>query len=56
MLECVKIVKEKFPTAQIQSFDKNLWVLVGGSGPLSNPHSSHYECWAEARMIMEQVS
>jgi len=55
-LECVRIVKEKHPNAQIESVEGGaLWHLMEDGKELSNTHRSHYACWIEARMIQEKV-
>jgi hypothetical protein len=52
MLECVDIVRAKFPMAVIEEAGKGLWRVVSEGEAISNPHSSHYECWIEARELM----
>jgi len=52
MLECMKIVRAKYLTAEIQQVSPNLWRLACDGEALSNPHNSHYACWMEAREIM----
>lgn len=57
MLECVKVVKEKHPNAQIEPVAENalLWHLMEDGQELSNAHSSHYACWMEAREVQEKM-
>lgn len=52
LLECVKLVKEKYPTAVIEELDKGWWRLVSDGVALSNKHNSHYACWSEARELL----
>lgn len=52
MLECVKIVQEKYPNATIEQVRPDAWRLVSDGKPLSGEHPAHYACWAEAREAM----
>jgi len=56
MLKCSKAVLAKHPGAKIVPAGKNLWKLEEEGQALSNAHTSHYACWAEAKKVMEQVS
>jgi hypothetical protein len=55
MLECIAAVRVKYPNARIVDAGKNLWKLQADTGDLSNAHNSHYDCWAEARALMERA-
>jgi hypothetical protein len=56
MLMCRAAVKGKFPVADIVQVTKDSWQLRNGAVNLSNPHNSHYACWAEAYDVMGQAS
>ena len=53
MLECVKFVKATFPNAAILEVKPGeQWMLASDGRSLSNPHNSHYACWAEAKELL----
>jgi hypothetical protein len=56
MLKCIKQVLAVRPNAKIVSVDKNSWKLQDGEQDLSNAHSSHYACYAEAAKILKEAS
>ena len=53
MMECIRIVSEKYPRAEIHQTGENSWRLLSEKVFMSNPHNSHYACWAEAREIID---
>lgn len=57
MLKCIEVVKAKHPNAHIETVidGASLWHLMEDGKELSNAHSSHYACWAEAREIQEKL-
>ena len=52
LLECIEIVKRKFSEADVIA-DGSSYKIVTPLGDVTNSHSCHYDCWLEARQLVE---
>lgn len=52
LLENIQIVRSKFPEADVVA-EGNSWKLAGAMGAITNAHPCHYDCWLEARQLIE---
>ena len=53
MLECAAKVREKYPNVAIEQVAPQSWRLVSDGIAISNAHNSHYQCWIEARELLD---
>lgn len=52
-LDSVKTVKSKYPDAKLVDATPGMYGIVSGEKQLCNPHAAHYDCWSEARLLIE---
>jgi hypothetical protein len=56
MLKLRAAVLARYSDAQLVEAGPGMWKLVWSGQDISNPHTSHYECWIEAYKLMERAT